>query len=122
VSSLLISCLDGPCAGHTFTVPRCPRVVRCTLGADGKADILNLLEDEPEEGESVHWYRWDGQEAVRCHIFGSRRKGYMPSGWYSMVNLLAVELETFPAPREADCAYGCCEAGDEGLFSEAVAA
>jgi hypothetical protein len=28
--------------------------------------------------------------------------------------------ETFPAPREDDCRYGCCRAGDEGICSELV--
>lgn len=35
---------------------------------------------------------------------------------------LNVEREPFPAPRETDCSHGCCKAGDEGLFSEAVPA
>lgn len=26
--------------------------------------------------------------------------------------------ERFPAPREDDCAYGCCKAGDVGLWSD----
>lgn len=30
--------------------------------------------------------------------------------------------ERFPAPRENDCAYGCCKAGDVGLLSETVPA
>jgi hypothetical protein len=32
------------------------------------------------------------------------------------------ELEAFPAPREQDCEYGCCRAGDVGLYSEVVSA
>lgn len=28
--------------------------------------------------------------------------------------------ERFPAPRDTDCAYGCCKAGDVGLCSELV--
>lgn len=28
------------------------------------------------------------------------------------------EQELFGAPRETDCAYGCCKAGDVGLYSE----
>lgn len=27
--------------------------------------------------------------------------------------------EKFPAPSDDDCAYGCCKAGDVGLYSEA---
>lgn len=30
--------------------------------------------------------------------------------------------EIFPAPRETDCSYGCCHAGDRGLWSEAIPA
>ena len=40
--------------------------------------------------------------------------------WDRPVNPAIFPLETFPAPRDADCSYGCCKAGDEGLFSEAV--
>lgn len=32
------------------------------------------------------------------------------------------ERENFPAPRENDCSYGCCKAGDVGLTSELVRA
>lgn len=32
----------------------------------------------------------------------------------------AAVREKFPAPREDDCKYGCCKAGDEGLWSEMV--
>ena len=28
--------------------------------------------------------------------------------------------DVFPAPRETDCAYGCCKAGDEGISSEVI--
>ncbi len=36
------------------------------------------------------------------------------------VELRILQLEKFPAPREHDCEYGCCKAGEEGLASEVV--
>ncbi|MGO9903463.1 MAG: hypothetical protein ACLP0J_28130 [Solirubrobacteraceae bacterium] len=61
--SLFVVCLDGPLAGESFTVARCPRVVRCVRAADGKADILNEPDDTPRLDEIVHWYQWDGRPA-----------------------------------------------------------
>lgn len=55
--------LDGPLAGATFTVSRCPRVVRCVIAADGTRDILNEPDDSPRLDEVVHWYRWDGRSS-----------------------------------------------------------
>lgn len=60
---LLLECVDGPLAGASFTVTRCPRVVRCVIAADGTRDVLNLPEDAPRLDEAVHWYRWDGRTA-----------------------------------------------------------
>jgi len=31
-----------------------------------------------------------------------------------------VRIDVFPAPREDDCRYGCCKAGDVGISSEVV--
>jgi hypothetical protein len=31
-----------------------------------------------------------------------------------------MRADIFPAPRETDCGYGCCKAGDEGISSEVV--
>lgn len=59
--TLLLTCEDGPLAGETFTVERCPKVVRCVRAADGTADILNEPDDAPRLDEAVHWYRWDGK-------------------------------------------------------------
>jgi hypothetical protein len=60
---LLVTCADGPLAGASFTIARCPRVVRCVRAADGTPDILNEPDDEPRLDEEVHWYRWDGRNA-----------------------------------------------------------
>lgn len=57
---LLLEVLDGPIAGATFTVDRCPQMVRCVQAADGTTDILNGPDDVPRLDEVVHWYRWDG--------------------------------------------------------------
>lgn len=62
--SLLVSCNDGPAAGASFTVDRCPKLVRVVIdGTNGSRDILNAPDDEPCVNEAVHWYRWDGRPA-----------------------------------------------------------
>lgn len=33
---------------------------------------------------------------------------------------VVIPVERFPAPREDDCSRGCCNAGDEGIFSEVI--
>lgn len=90
---LFVSCLDGPLAGESFTVPRCPRVVRCVRAADGKADILNDPEDTPRLDEQVHWYQWDGKPAGHVCVRGRGR------GCYSVVHLVhAPNLRELRAP------------------------
>jgi hypothetical protein len=79
--SLLVSCADGPLAGASFTVSRCPRVVRCVRALDGTADILNEPEDVPRLDEEIHWYQWDGKSAGHVYLRGKER------GCYSMVSL-----------------------------------
>lgn len=61
--SLLIHCTDGPLEGASFTVERCPKVVRCVLALDGTTDILNEPDDAPRLDEVAHWYHWDGTPA-----------------------------------------------------------
>jgi hypothetical protein len=62
--SLLVACNDGPAAGASFEVTRCPKLVRVVIdGTSGKRDILNEADDEPTVNEAVHWYRWDGRSA-----------------------------------------------------------
>jgi hypothetical protein len=80
---MLVSCVDGPLAGESFQVERCPRVVRCVLTADGRADILNMPGDYPLLDEAVHWYRWDGNAGGHlCVRSGSER------GCHTVVHLL----------------------------------
>jgi hypothetical protein len=111
--SVMVLVHDGPLAGECWECASCPEVVRCVRGMDGKTDILNLPEDEPALGEEVYWYRWDGNPPG--HVCYSR-----PRRGYAVIGLVHAPLESFPAPREADCEHDCCKAGDEGLFSELV--
>lgn len=117
--SLHVVCKDGPLKDSSFTVPTCPQIVRCVKSVDGHLDILNLPEDEPRLDETVYWYKWDGTPHTPAHLYYGGRRG---GEWISMVYLEAVQLEQGEAPRETDCRYGCCKAGDELLFSEAVPA
>jgi hypothetical protein len=59
----MVACVNGPLEGASFTVARCPKVVRCVRAADGTTDILNEPEDAPRLDEAVFWYRWDGTPA-----------------------------------------------------------
>lgn len=78
--SLLVSCNDGPAAGASFTVDRCPKLVRVVIdGTTGQRDILNAPNDEPTTTEAVHWYRWDGRTAGHLCTRGR--------GCYSLVHL-----------------------------------
>ena len=47
---------DGPCKG-AYAVGRAPDYLRAVIGADGKADVLDQLHDEPGTSETVHIYR-----------------------------------------------------------------
>lgn len=80
--SLMVMVHDGPCEGSCFTVSRCPKHVACVVAADGKTDILNEPEDRPELGETMHWYRWDGQPAGHVCVRGKGR------GCYSTIGLV----------------------------------
>lgn len=110
--SVMVMIHDGPLAGECFTVKHCPEVVACVRNCEGKADILNEPEDQPALDEEVFWYRWDGQPAG--HVCFSR-----PRRGYPVIGMVHAPVEAFPM-REDDCRYGCCKAGDEGLFSEVV--
>lgn len=79
-AALFVACVDGPLAGESFTVGRCPKVVRCVIAGDGKTDILNEPDDAPRLDEQVHWYRWDGRPAG--HMCSRGR------GCYSIVHLM----------------------------------
>jgi hypothetical protein len=92
--SLFVVCQDGPLAGESFTVSRCPRVVRCVRGADGKADILNEPQDAPRLDEVVHWYRRDGRPGGHMCVRHGRGRGC-----YTIVHLLhAPEVRELRAP------------------------
>lgn len=97
MSGLLVHCVDGPLAGSSFTVTRCPRVVRCVIAGDGAPDILNESEDAPRPDEQVHWYRWDGRPAG--HVCG---RGV---GCYAYARLMhAPELPELRAPDPVNSA------------------
>lgn len=80
-------------------------------------------------GSEVHHGLWMieplGGDVVRAR---SRRTGRWQGGPRSMQRTTAElrdaqrwrEAETFPEPRVDDCGYGCCKAGDVGLYSEVV--
>lgn len=60
-------------------------------------------------GGFMHWLR-----GAPTHVLAELLQELERDGW------MLVKRERFPAPREDDCASGCCKAGDVGLYSEAV--
>ncbi|HEY4411543.1 MAG TPA: hypothetical protein VGN06_00975 [Gaiellaceae bacterium] len=69
--------LDGPAAGVGFTLQRAPMYVRFVLDADAaKWDVLNLLEDEPREQETVHVYEGVPGSFGCAYICGRGRGQY----------------------------------------------
>ena len=50
--------LDGPAAGNALMLRRAPLFLRVTIdAAGGKVDALDQLDDDPQDGETVHVYR-----------------------------------------------------------------
>ena len=56
----MIRLRGGPAEG-AYGVQRAPIYLRAVVGADGKKDVLNALEDEPREGETISVYRRIGE-------------------------------------------------------------
>jgi hypothetical protein len=66
VSRFLLLLDSGPCMGG-FEVKRAPRTLRAVRTPAGKLDVLDLLEDEPSEGEEIFVYtRVDDQVGHIC--------------------------------------------------------
>lgn len=75
---------DGPCEG-TYMVKRAPLFLRAVRGPRG-TDVLDQLDDTPEDGEAVYVYRRKG-ESGSYHVKTTSRKatGFYASGDYYLV-------------------------------------
>lgn len=47
---------DGIAKGHTLLIKRSPLFLRVVVGADGKVDALDQLNDTPLPSETIHVY------------------------------------------------------------------
>jgi hypothetical protein len=66
---------DGPAKGFAPIMARAPILLRVVLDGLGGQDVLDMLEDEPREGETVHVYERVGNPAMVCG------RGEGTSGW-----------------------------------------
>ena len=67
----VIHLLDGPAKG-SFGARRAPIWLRAVVNAEGKPDVLDLLDDTPRPDETVHVYR-----AVSGTTFMFRVRGFI---------------------------------------------
>ncbi len=67
----MIRLLDGPAAGSELSLRRAPLYLRVVIDAAGKVDALDMLDDKPQPGETVHVYRGERDTlfALRDDIF-----------------------------------------------------
>ena len=76
--------LDGPMAGLQLMLHRSPLFLRVCRGADGTGDALDMLDDQPAEGEVLFAYRREGQPTVAFIDYTDRvtrkRKGKILRG------------------------------------------
>ena len=77
----MIRLLDGPAAG-SYAVKRAPLYLRAVVDPDGKKDVLDQLDDEPDGIEKIHVYR-RVTEAGSVHLnFGGGKRG-RATGFYA---------------------------------------
>lgn len=72
---------DGPAKG-SYLVKRAPMYLRAVVNINGKADVLDQLDDSPRPRERVYVYHLvTGVGSVHLHMSGSARRA---SGFYVM--------------------------------------
>lgn len=97
------------------------RVGLVLVAVRGRSGRLWEVDREVHEGM---WVLRPLGDDVRPATVGNRMNGGVRVIWRTTGELRDAqrwrEHEVFPAPREDACAYGCCRAGDVGLYSEVV--
>lgn len=73
---------DGPCKG-IYYCKRAPTYLRAVKGKDnaGNTDVLDLIDDTPNSGETVYVYHLDGEPGW-IHIHGTKIHGFYATGTY----------------------------------------
>lgn len=82
----MIKLKGGPAAG-SYAVTRAPLWLRGVVDSGtGKRDVLDQLDDEPSETETVSVYKRVG-EAGHVHLnFGAGKKGGRRTGFYALAD------------------------------------
>lgn len=79
----MVTLVDGPCVG-TYMVKRAPTFLRAVqiinFFGEGETDLLDQIEDTPDDDEKVFVYKREG-DAFRAHIHGPK-----VTGWYQVAN------------------------------------
>lgn len=60
MSRFLLLLESGPCMG-SYEVARAPRTLRAVRDASGHRDVLDLVDDQPRDGEEVFVYERSGE-------------------------------------------------------------
>lgn len=74
--------LDGPAAGVALTLRRAPLYLRAARDQHGKWDALDLLDDEPAEGEDLVAYRRVGPAGVMHLDYTDRVTRRRRGAWF----------------------------------------
>ena len=70
----MLTLIDGPCEG-SYMVKRSPLYLRAVVDKNGEKDVLDQVEDQPKELETVYVYQREGNAGV-VHINAAKVKGY----------------------------------------------
>lgn len=94
----MITLKDGPVAG-SYTTQRAPKWLRAVIDANGKRDVLDLLEDAPKPSEAIHVYRRRGEAGFAFYCMrGSKGSSKSATGEYE--HLADMDGETVRSPSE----------------------
>lgn len=55
----MIRIVDGPAGGAELSLRRAPVYLRVVIDSAGRVDALDMLDDVPRDGETVHVYQGD---------------------------------------------------------------
>jgi hypothetical protein len=75
---------NGPAAGQTLMLKRCPVFLRVVRNSSGEVDALDQLDDEPAADEAIFAYRTDGTTGT-VHIRKKFGGGFYPIADYRIV-------------------------------------
>jgi hypothetical protein len=77
----MLTLKDGPCEG-TYMCKRAPLYLRAVINADGKTDVLDLIEDTPQLDEKIYIYEREGDVGSVHLNYGGGRGGFYAFATY----------------------------------------